>query len=139
MLAVTLDEKVDRLVIAKGVELAKAFHSEIFLAHSVEEVSNYGAAYGIGVGTDVEAVLLENAKKAMTELGDRMGIPASRQIVRVGSPKRVVLEEAEELKVDLIICGSHGYHGIRILLGSTANAILHGATCDVLAVRLREE
>lgn len=139
LLAVTLDEKIDRLVLSKGIELAKQFHSEIYLAHSVEEVSNYGAAYGIGVGTDVEGILLENAKKAMLELGNKLGIPTSRQIVRVGSPKRVVLEEAEGLKIDLIVVGSHGYHGIRLLLGSTANAVLHGATCDVLAVRLKEE
>jgi universal stress protein A len=38
--------------------------------------------------------------------------------------------------MDLIIIGSHGRHGIRILLGSTANAILHSAKCDVLAVRV---
>ena len=48
----------------------------------------------------------------------------------------VVLEEVERLKADLIIVGSHGRHGVRLLLGSTANAILHGAKCDVLAVRI---
>jgi universal stress protein A len=26
-------------------------------------------------------------------------------------------------------------HGLQLLLGSTANAVLHGAKCDVLAVR----
>ncbi|HCB13498.1 MAG TPA: universal stress protein, partial [Gammaproteobacteria bacterium] len=27
-------------------------------------------------------------------------------------------------------------HGLSLLLGSTANAVLHGAPCDVLAVRI---
>lgn len=27
-------------------------------------------------------------------------------------------------------------HGLALLLGSTANAVLHGAPCDVLAVRI---
>ncbi|MBA6354230.1 universal stress protein, partial [Colwellia sp. BRX9-1] len=40
--------------------------------------------------------------------------------------------------VDLIITGSHGVHGLQLLLGSTCNAILHGAKCDVLAVRYPE-
>lgn len=39
----------------------------------------------------------------------------------------------------MIIIGSHGCHGIKLLLGSTANAILHEANCDVLAVRIKEE
>ena len=33
--------------------------------------------------------------------------------------------------------GSHGRHGLALLLGSTANDVLHGAPCDVLAVRLK--
>ena len=37
---------------------------------------------------------------------------------------------------DLIVVGSHGRHGLALLLGSTANGVLHGATCDVLAVRV---
>ncbi|WP_292363901.1 universal stress protein, partial [Methylophaga sp. UBA1464] len=40
---------------------------------------------------------------------------------------------------DLIVVGSHGRKGIKMLLGSTANAILHHARCDVLAVRLLDE
>jgi universal stress protein A len=40
---------------------------------------------------------------------------------------------------DLIVIGSHGRHGMGLLLGSTANAVLHGSPCNVLAVRLDGE
>ena len=40
--------------------------------------------------------------------------------------------------VDLIVVGSHGRHGFALLLGSTSTGVLHGAKCDVLAVRIRE-
>ena len=43
---------------------------------------------------------------------------------------------AEELGTDLIVVGSHGRHGLALLMGSTANGVLHGANCDVLAVRV---
>ena len=43
---------------------------------------------------------------------------------------------AIERNSDLIIVGSHGRHGLALFLGSTSNGILHGATCDVLAVRV---
>ena len=39
---------------------------------------------------------------------------------------------------DLIVVGSHGRHGLALLLGSTANDVLHGAPCDVLAVHLKK-
>ena len=52
------------------------------------------------------------------------------------SLKKVILAEAQAINADLIIVGSHGRHGVSLILGSTANAILHGAQCDVLAVRV---
>lgn len=71
-------------------------------------------------------------------MGKRIGIPENRQIVKIGSAKFVILEEAERINADLIIVGSHGRHGIRVILGSTANGVLHGAKCDALAVRLKD-
>ena len=46
------------------------------------------------------------------------------------------VQRANAKGADLIIVGSHGRHGLALLLGSTANGVLHGATCDVLAVRV---
>lgn len=56
--------------------------------------------------------------------------------VRVGSIRQQILGAATEQKADLIVIGTHGRHGIAALLGSTANAVLHGAPCDVLCVRV---
>ncbi|MEZ5528918.1 MAG: universal stress protein [Porticoccaceae bacterium] len=38
--------------------------------------------------------------------------------------------------VDLIVVGSHGRHGLSLILGSTATGVLHGSQCDVLAVKV---
>ena len=53
-----------------------------------------------------------------------------------GRPEREVHRIAEESDVDLIVVGSHGRHGLALILGSTSTSILHGAKCDVLAVRV---
>jgi universal stress protein A len=53
-----------------------------------------------------------------------------------GQPRQEIHGLAKEQHCDLIVVGSHGRHGLALLLGSTANDILHGASCDVLAVRL---
>jgi universal stress protein A len=45
---------------------------------------------------------------------------------------------AKDQDIDLIVVGSHGRHGLALIFGSTSNSVLHGATCDVLAVRISE-
>jgi nucleotide-binding universal stress UspA family protein len=56
--------------------------------------------------------------------------------VLFGSPKRVILEDAEAFGADLIVVGSHG-HGMleRFLLGSVSQAVALHANCSVEIVR----
>ena len=56
----------------------------------------------------------------------------------LGRPEVEIHTKAEEIGADLIVVGSHGRYGLALLMGSTANGVLHGATCDVLAVRVGE-
>lgn len=138
LLAVELIAKNDRLIISKAAELTKEFNAKLTLIHAIEHLSSYGAAYGVAVGADIEQMLIDSAKKEMAKLGEKLDIATKDQHIHVGPAGIVLLEEAEKLKADLIIVGSHGRHGIRLLLGSTANSVLHGAKCDVLAVKLRD-
>lgn len=45
---------------------------------------------------------------------------------------------AKQTGVDLIVVGSHGRHGFARLLGSTATALVHHVSCDLLLVRINE-
>ncbi len=55
-----------------------------------------------------------------------------------GSPKRVIVEEAEKWGADLIVIGSHGYRSWeRMLLGSVSQAVAMHAECSVEIVRRR--
>lgn len=107
------------------------------LIHVVEPLPGYSYAY-LGI-EDIEGQLIEEARQAMEKLGSKLNVPKERQFVEVGPTKTKILKIAEDGQTDLIICGSHGRHGFSLLLGSTANAIIHGAKCDVLTVRLPEE
>ena len=139
VLAVELDPDCDNRPLVRASELAKEFGAKLHLVHAIEHMSSYGAAYGVAAGTDIEEMLLENANDAMKKIGAKVGVENANQVIKVGPARTIILEEAERLKADLVIVGSHGRHGIRLLLGSTANAVLHGAACDVLAVRLQDE
>jgi nucleotide-binding universal stress UspA family protein len=58
---------------------------------------------------------------------------------RIGQPVREILDLAEEIGADLIVIGSHGRGAVgRLLLGSVSTAVLHGARCPVLVVRVKE-
>ena len=107
------------------------------LVHVVEPLPGYSYAY-LGI-EDIEGQLMEEAKQSIAKLGEKLNVVKPDQFVEVGPIKTKILSVADEVNADLIICGSHGRHGLSLLLGSTANAILHGAKCDVLTVRLPEE
>ena len=57
-----------------------------------------------------------------------------------GSPKRVILDEAEAWGADLIVVGSHGRRGLdRFVLGSVSQAVALHAHCSVEIVRAPRE
>ena len=68
-------------------------------------------------------------------LADDFGVTGER-LVRRGHPAEEIHAAADELSADLVVVGTHGRHGFALLLGSTANAVLHGAKTDILAVRV---
>ena len=136
LLAVELESNCDAFLITRTKELLQDYQSKLTVIHAVEHNSNYGAAYGVMAGVDVEDMLITEAEKGMDEVVKHLGVEDCNPLIKIGSAKQVILEEAEAINADLIIVGSHGRHGVALLLGSTANATLHGAHCDVLAVRV---
>lgn len=125
----------------KAKELADTYQAKLCLCHVVEDFPLTDFAYEpmVSVDTDMRESLLEAGKKQLSELAQRLGVSADEQWVEFGSPGRDIVRIADEHNVDLIVVGSHGRHGLKALLGSTANAILHHAKCDVLAVRLTDD
>lgn len=111
----------------------------VTLMHVQEPLS---FAYGGDIPMDLSEVqtqLEEQAQNRLAKLGDSLGVIKSDQHVIVGQPAHEMHRFAKEHGIDLIVVGSHGRHGLALVFGSTANGVLHGATCDVLAVRIKEE
>lgn len=123
---------VDKVRNIRGLTGAK-----ITLVHVVEPLPGYSYAY-LGI-EDVEGQLIQEARQSIEKLASKLSVDKADIHVEVGPTKTKILAIADEANADLIVCGSHGRHGLSLLLGSTANAILHGAKCDVLTVRLPEQ
>ena len=126
-------------VIAKAQRIADGDASKISLVHVVEPVAAAYPidAYAINISRMQEEAL-EIAGERMEEIGKQFDIPAERQHTVVGSAATEIRALAEERVADLIVIGSHGRSGWKLLLGSTANKVLHGAHCDILTVRVGE-
>lgn len=124
-------------VIEKVRAMCKFTGATLALVHVVEPLPGYSYAY-LGI-EDIEGQLIAEAKQSIEKLGEKLNVAKHDQHIEVGPTKTKILKIADDIKADLIVCGSHGRHGLSLLLGSTANAILHGAKCDVLTVRLPEE
>lgn len=82
--------------------------------------------------------LIEEKVANLKVITDDCDVSANEVAVEFGRAADSILDKADAIQADLIIMGSHGRHGWNILLGSTANAVLHKAKCDVLAVRIKE-
>lgn len=90
----------------------------------------------LGDPKGIETQAVEQAEASLAALVSRHGIqPASSDVV-IGKPATEIHTLADAMGADLIVLGTHGQHGLGLMLGSTANAVLHGASCDVLSVRV---
>lgn len=76
------------------------------------------------------------ARKQLENLAEEYDLDKADVHIILGTPGTEIRELATSTGADLIVIGSHGRHGFSLLLGSTANAVLHDAGCNVLAVRL---
>ncbi len=135
LLAVDLTDECRR-VAKRARALADSANATLHIVHVIEPLV---LAYGGEVPMDLSAVQDQIEEQAQAHLADFAAnfnvAPACRHLV-FGRPESEIHRLAETESMDLIVVGSHGRHGLALLLGSTANGVLHGASCDVLAVRV---
>lgn len=126
-----------RQVTEKGRELAEQNGAKLSIIHVVEyNRSMYPLDLQLPEQMLLDEHLVQHAEVELKELAITHGISDAKRYVELGLAKEEILRVAGERDVDLIIIGSHGRHGFQLLLGSTANGVIHMAKCDVLAIRV---
>ncbi|MGA9855477.1 MAG: universal stress protein [Gammaproteobacteria bacterium] len=136
MVAVDLTED-STAVARRGHALATLCEANLSFVHVVEfiPVDPAGEAL-LPPPVDLEGELVQGARQRLDALCDNLGLQKTRRRVEVGNIKAEILRVATEERADCLVLGSHGRHGLALLLGSTEKSLLHKAPCDVLAVRL---
>jgi universal stress protein A len=111
---------------------------KISICHILEPLAfTYGGDIPVDL-SDVQLQLEQQAKERLAALSGQLNVAEENQYIVLGQPAKEMHRIASEDGVDLIVVGSHGRHGLALIFGSTSNSVLHGANCDVLAVRITE-
>lgn len=135
LVGVDLTEE-SRQVAKRACALSQAFSAKLSCLHVIEPLS---LAYGGDIPMDLSSIqdqIQETAKLHLEQFAATLNIASDDQHLIFGRPETEIHTLAGQIGADLIVVGSHGRHGLALLLGSTANGVLHGAPCDVLAVRV---
>ncbi len=135
LVAVDLSEEAGE-VAERAARIATAQGAQLHIIHVIEPLS---FAYGGDIPIDFSTIQDEIQQQAETQLQGlckKLSLSEQQMHIVLGRPEAEIHALAAALPADLIIVGSHGRHGLALLLGSTANGVLHGAKCDVLAMRV---
>ncbi len=138
-------EHVPEKVLARAVRLAQQDGAALKLIHCVPQLEEvYLNAYGLA-GVPAATSYSDIHEKAVARSDQRLaelaaGMSGSEVAIAIetlsGNIVEAILQKAEEEAIELIVLGSHGKHGIQLLLGSTASGVLHRAPCDTFILRI---
>lgn len=129
------------LVIKQAKHLAEKFDAALHMIHVLDNIPMPDTPYGTIIPLDAQSddLLLQAEKNKFIQICDEMRIASANRWLIWGTPKEEITQLALQKKIDLIIIGSHGRHGLAALMGSTAKNVIFHAKCDVLTVHLRDD
>jgi universal stress protein A len=125
-----------RAVAQRACELASSGPAAVQLLHVVEFAPVTPPGDDILPVVQIDQELMERAQKQIVALARELNIATSATRVEVGSARSEILRLAQEQASELIVIGARERHGLSLLVPHTEDSVLHGAPCDVLAVRV---
>lgn len=125
-------------VFERAVETAICHSARLVPFHAISIPPEFPPAAHVRVEDGLPAYLREEAQAAFDALSARVprGLVdlSPLMISEVDPPWMAILAAAEERDVDLVILGSHRYHGLDRVLGTTAGKVANMSKRDVLVI-----
>jgi universal stress protein A len=139
LMAVDFNKSSEQML-AKALDIAELNDAKLSMLHVVEytppvDYANDPMVIDWGIADNE---MLEQAKKSLQKFSKQHSLKNVDLSVEFGRPKHVISQFVKDHQCDLVIIGSHGRHGISLLLGSTANAVLHAMPCDILTLKIED-
>jgi nucleotide-binding universal stress UspA family protein len=125
--------ETSNLAVSYGQRLAREFSAKLFLCHVLSVTTGYGEALPDPVIQRTR--LMDQATERFSRWMEGQSVDWE-PCVCIGSASEEITRLAEEKKVDLAICATHGRSGLRrLLLGSVTERLMRTLPCPVLVVR----
>ena len=138
LVAVDFSSTADQ-VLSRARDIAQRNHAQLSLLHVVEYLPPIDSVYEPVLTSNWmidETEMMEQARQSLKKISEQHNFENVELAVEVGTPKYEISQFVKNHQCDLVVIGSHGRHGLSVLLGSTANAVLHDMPCDILAVKV---
>jgi universal stress protein A len=133
-----LDLTDDSVAVARRIAaLVQQCGAEVQLLHVVEFVPIEPMSDALVPVVQIDDKMIARATEQIRAIAGQVGLPPGCCRVESGNVKSEIIRIARETQADLIVLGSRERHGLSILVNMTEDTVLHGAPCDVLAVRVR--
>ena len=133
-----------------GFDLAKALNAQTILLHVTSIATyysslNYSPIMGFGnfsqsdvVEKDTTTELMKVAERFLHKAKQHLGDKTIQTFLLNGDPGEGILKTAADLKVDLIVMGTHSRHGLeKIFLGSVAEKVLHHSLIPLFIIPIK--
>ncbi|MFP3914531.1 MAG: universal stress protein [Actinomycetota bacterium] len=127
-------------VVEKALDFARD-DGDIHVVHVFQPPSTVYPVEGMYLADDEEFERAEHDMVWKELEGVMESAPATLQRVELkGYPASAIVEHAREVDASLIVVGTRGRGGFAsLVLGSTSQAVIHDAPCDVLVVKTAAE
>lgn len=125
-------------VIQEALRLAIPCDAELHLIHAFSGPQALIDPNGTGLGAigELEHFLLPIHRQNFAAIADAHSVPADRRHFLRGTPVQVIKDFARQQHSDVIVLGSVRHSLIdRLIMGTTAEALLDKAPCNLLAVK----
>lgn len=145
LIALDLDPTAQK-VAETGYTFAKTMEAEVILVHVMVDAMYYSSIENFPImgytGSVIAPLLLNSGNDSKNEsqnyldkIKHHLGDNTIQTIVKEGDFADIILMTAEELKVDVIVMGSHSHKWLEeVLMGSVTEKVLHNSSIPLFII-----
>ena len=136
LIAMDYDETSQK-VAEQGFSLAQAMNAEVILLHVISEQPVYYSSYAYmrELRVDFTGDLEDSTRKFLDKAKKHLGDDSIQTVFEFGEIAATILSTAKDLKVDVIVMGSHSRKWLEnIILGSQAADVLKKTTIPLYII-----
>ena len=135
-------DQTSQKVAETGFSMANAMNAETILMHVISEQPVYYSAYTYmrELRVDILGDLKVSTQEFLNKTKKLLGNETIKTVLKEGDISETILQTAKELKVDVIVMGSHSRKWLEnIIMGSEVQEVLKETTIPLFIVPTKKQ